>query len=205
MMKEKKAQKDMSKSKPCEGWCASRRQFLVGAGTGAISAVLLPVLLKEAQAQPVEGRLTGYPRKLVARISELKQDEPVRFRYPQDHPNCDCFIVKLGVPAMGGVGPEKDIVAFSSYCTHMGGVLMGKTKARQKYRADTKILGPCPVHLSSFDLTKGGIITSAHATQKLPQIILETQGDEIYATGVVGLIYGLHDNLAKLPAVKAES
>lgn len=203
-MKEKKAQKAVGEPGPCGGWCASRRQFLVGAGAGAVSAVLLPGLLKGAQAQPVTGRLTGYPRQRVARISELKRDDPVRFRYPQDHPNCDCFMVKLGVPAQGGVGPEKDIVAFSSYCTHMGGVLMGKTKTRQKYQADTKILGPCPVHLSSFDLTKGGMITSAHATQKLPQILLETQGDEIYATGVVGLLYGLHDNLAKLPAVKTE-
>jgi arsenite oxidase small subunit len=46
-----------------------------------------------------------------------------------------------------------------------------------------------------FDLTKRGIITSGSATQSLPQIMLEVSGDEIYAVGVMGLIYGFNDNM----------
>ena len=43
-----------------------------------------------------------------------------------------------------------------------------------------------------------GIITSAHSTQNLPQVVLEVEGDDIYAVGVKGLIYGMPDNLMKV-------
>jgi arsenite oxidase small subunit len=39
------------------------------------------------------------------------------------------------------------------------------------------------------------MVVSGHATQGLPQIILELEGDDILATGVLGLIFGYHDNL----------
>jgi arsenite oxidase small subunit len=63
------------------------------------------------------------------------------------------------------------------------------------YQKEHKVLGPCPFHLSMFDLTKHGIITSGSATQSLPQIMLEVKGDEIYAIGVMGLVYGFSDNM----------
>jgi arsenite oxidase small subunit len=100
------------------------------------------------------------------------------------------MLVKLGVPAGGGVGPQQDIVAFSTLCTHMGGPLAGQ------YRGQHKVLGPCPFHLTTFDLTKHGMVVSGQATESLPQIVLETRGDDIWATGVMGLIYGYHSNLA---------
>lgn len=54
--------------------------------------------------------------------------------------------------------------------------------------------GPCPLHLSTFDLTKFGMIVSGHATSSLPQITLEAEGDDIVATGVQGLIWGYSAN-----------
>ena len=36
----------------------------------------------------------------------------------------------------------------------------------------------------------------ASATQNLPQIKLETDGKDIYAVGISGLVYGFRDNLA---------
>jgi arsenite oxidase small subunit len=99
------------------------------------------------------------------------------------------MLVKLGAPALRGVGPDQDVVAFSTLCTHMGGSLRGR------YRHDLKALGPCPFHFSTFDLRKGGIPVHASATQALPQIILQTDGDDIVAVGVVGLIYGQRNNL----------
>jgi arsenite oxidase small subunit len=36
---------------------------------------------------------------------------------------------------------------------------------------------------------------TASAVQNLPQIVLEVDGDDIYAVGVLGLIYGYQDNL----------
>jgi arsenite oxidase small subunit len=38
------------------------------------------------------------------------------------------------------------------------------------------------------------MVVSGHATQGLPQIILETEGDEIFAVGAMGLIFGYYDN-----------
>lgn len=136
-------------------------------------------------AQPSD--LTQYPRKRVALLSKLAEGTPVSFTYPlEQQPN---FLVKLGKAAQGGVGPDRDIVAFSSLCTHMGGNLRGR------YRHDLGAIGPCPFHFSTFDLAKGGIPVHASATERLPQITLTVEGDEILAVGVSGLIYGYRHNL----------
>ncbi len=93
------------------------------------------------------------------------------------------------MPAGGGIGPEQDVVAFNYTCTHQGGLLTGT------YKADTKSLGACPFHLSTYDLTRHGILISGQAYQSLPQVLLELDGDDIYAVGIFGLIYGRFDNL----------
>ncbi|MFQ5691815.1 MAG: arsenate reductase (azurin) small subunit, partial [Nitrospinota bacterium] len=111
-------------------------------------------------------------------------------QYSWKDPYSSAMLVKLGVPAAGGVGPQKDVVAFSTICTHMGGPLQGT------YKKAHKILGACPFHLSTFDLTHHGMVAAGQATESLPQVRLEVRGDDIYATGVMGLIYGYHSNLA---------
>ncbi|MCK4862241.1 MAG: arsenate reductase (azurin) small subunit, partial [Rhodobacteraceae bacterium] len=63
------------------------------------------------------------------------------------------------------------------------------------YKADTKSLGACALHLSTYDLTRHGILISGQAYQSLPQVLLELDGDEIYAVGIFGLIYGRKENL----------
>ncbi|MFQ5443597.1 MAG: arsenate reductase (azurin) small subunit, partial [Nitrospinales bacterium] len=100
------------------------------------------------------------------------------------------LLIKLGEPALGGIGPDRDVVAFSAFCTHQGGPL------EDAYDPENKAMGPCEFHLSTFDLTRHGMMISASATQNLPQIVLELEGDDIYAVGVLGLIFGHHDNLA---------
>ena len=80
-------------------------------------------------------------------------------------------------------------MAFNTVCPHMGGY-MGETE----FRAEHSVLGPCPLHLSTFDLTKHGMIVSGHAVESLPQIVLEIDGDDIVATGVMGLFYGYSQN-----------
>jgi len=65
-----------------------------------------------------------------------------------------------------------------------------------QYRAQYRILGPCPFHLTMFDLTKHGMVAAGQATESLPQIVLEVSGDDIWAKGVMGLIFGYHANLA---------
>lgn len=161
--------------------CMSRRQFLLSSGAAA-TLISLPGL---SQAQAI---MAGYKRRKVGTLSALKVGEPMPFNYPfADVRN---MLVKLGAPAGGGVGPDKDIVAFNQQCTHMGGPLDGS------YKAAHQVLGPCPLHLTTFDLTKHGMVITGHATESLPQIVLEIQGDDIYATGVMGLVFG-HARIGK--------
>ncbi len=107
---------------------------------------------------------------------------PVDFAYP--YPDVRNILVKLGARAGSGIGPAQDIVAFNQQCPHMGGPLDGT------YKEKHQVLGPCPLHLTTFDLTRHGMVISGHSTESLPQIVLEVQGDDIYAVGVQGLVYG---------------
>lgn len=178
----------MSTVEDNESFCLNRRQFLL-TGTGAVATTLL--LSIPGIKGVVEAAKVAYPRKKIGRVSALKVDTPVPFTYPFDDLYSQNLLVKLGVPAAGGVGNGQDIVAFNSLCTHMGGP-MGN-----KYNAEHKVLGACAFHISSFDLRRHGMVVSGHATQSLPQIVLEVKGDDIYATGIIGLVYGKHDNLMR--------
>ena len=95
----------------------------------------------------------------------------------------------MGVKAGGGVGSGQDVVAFNYACTHQGSTLDGT------YKGATKSLGACPLHLSTYDLTRHGILISGQAYQSLPQVLLEVDGDDIYAVGIFGLIFGRNNNL----------
>lgn len=163
--------------------CMGRRQFLLASGT-VVSLAALPGL---ALAAPLHGLRADYPRQRIARLSALKLGEPVSFNYP--YPNVRNLLVKLGAPAGAGIGKDSDVVAFNQQCTHMGGPLDGT------YKAQHQVLGPCPLHLTTFDLTRHGMVVSGHGTESLPQILLEAQGDEIFAVGVLGLIWGYSANI----------
>ena len=169
--------------------CMNRREFLLNGGS-VVAVVTLASLpgfsLAESSQQNV--KLSRYPVRKIGRISQLKTGEPLLLQYP--YPDTQCNLVKLGTLAGAGVGPEKDIVCFTTICTHMGGPLHGT------YKPEHQVLGACPLHLSTFDLTRHGMVVSGHATESLPQVLLETENDDILATGVMGLIYGYSANLA---------
>ncbi len=166
----------------------SRRNFLIGTA-GATTTIMITLNAGTAEAKQVPAQITEYPRKFITKLSSLKQDEPFDFSYPDEGQYSDNMIVKMGVKAGGGVGPDQDVVAFNYACTHQGGSLDGS------YKKDTKSLGACPLHLSTYDLTRHGILISGQAYQSLPQILLEVDGDDVYATGIFGLIFGRKDNL----------
>jgi arsenite oxidase small subunit len=139
-----------------------------------------------------QGKRADYPKKKIAALSKLKVGGPVVFRYPWDHANCGSVLLKLGREAGGGIGPAKDVVAFNGLCPHMGWEIPAK-----KFFADPGIAGPCPGHWTTFDLTRHGMVVSGHATQGLPQVVLELDGDDVFAVGVLGLIFGFADNRAE--------
>ena len=161
--------------RPCQ---LSRRRFLQAAGVGGATLAMLTI----PGCGTMMARTTPLPRKLVGRLADLKVDKPVTITFPDA--KSMCMLVKLGVPAGGGVGPDGDIVAFSLSCPHMGMTLLGS------YNAKHKGLGPCPSHLTRFDLTRYGIVISGHATESLPQVLLELEDGDVYATGIRGLLYG---------------
>jgi arsenite oxidase small subunit len=166
----------------------TRRQFLLTSGV-TTATVMVMINGGTPLAQQVPAMVATYPRKLVAKLSDLKQDQPLDFQYPDGGAYSESMIVKLGVRGGGGIGRGQDVVAFNYFCTHQGGDLSGT------YKGDTKSLGACPLHLSTYDLTRHGILISGQAYQSLPQVLLELDGDDIYAVGVFGLIFGRYDNL----------
>ncbi len=170
----------------------SRRAFLFGAGASLVWLSLPACSQGRFPALRQQAQMASYPRQPVGRLSQLAVGAPVPFTYPFDHPSAQNFLMRLGRPAAGGVGPEGDVVAFNAWCTHQGGPLGGL------FKADPGVAGPCPLHWTLFDLTRHGMVVSGHATLGLPQILLETEDDAIVATGVMGLVYGHHDNRAAL-------
>ncbi|MBC3884115.1 arsenate reductase (azurin) small subunit [Undibacterium sp. FT31W] len=157
----------------------SRRQFLL---SGGVTIALIGLGSLPGMVQAAQLLKASYPRQKIGSLPALKTGVPLDFNYP--YPDVRNILVKLGVEAGGGVGVQKDIVAFNQQCTHMGGPLDGT------YKQEHQVLGPCPLHLTVFDLTHHGMVTSGHATESLPQIVLEIQDDDIYAVGVMGLVYG---------------
>ena len=180
----------MAEAEPgCDRPCVlgfDRRDFLFAAGASLVA------LSAPGWAWSVQARVAKFPRKKIGLLSKLKKGEPVEFSYPWDHANCDSVLLKLGQEAAGGVGPDKDVVAFNGLCPHMGWSIPTK-----KFHADPGIAGPCPGHWTTFDLTRHGMVVSGHATQGLPQVVLELNGDDIVAVGVLGLLFGFHDNTAE--------
>lgn len=168
--------------------CMSRRQFLLSGGA-AVTVVALGNIpgLALAAGEPVQALKASYPRQKIGSLSKLAKGKAVYFKYP--YANVDNMLVKLGARAGAGIGPDQDVVAFNMQCTHMGGPL------QETYKDAHQVLGPCPLHLTTFDLTRHGMVVAGHGTESLPQIVLETSGDDIYAVGVLGLIYGYAHNV----------
>lgn len=164
--------------------CVSRRQFLF---MGAV-AVSLVALERIIPGQILYAQTAAFDRRRIGSLSDLEVGVPVAFNYPYEHPSALNNLIKLGAPAGGGISPDNDVVAFNTTCPHMGFPLNGT------YKPDHQVMGPCGWHLSTYDLTRHGIIISGHATQGLPQITLELDGDDIYATGVQALLFGFADN-----------
>ncbi len=164
---------------------AGRRGFFArtaAAAAGAVATAALPPLT--ARAAPSLALVT-YPSSKLANVRDLKANEPQDIAYPDsDSPG---VLLKLGSRVEGGVGPDGNIVAFSTLCPHKGFPL--------NYNRGDKTLS-CPGHYSRFDAEKGGLEIFGHATQNLPQfrLVVDQSGD-VYAVAVDELIYGRLSNV----------
>lgn len=192
-MTENKPESDPSISKPPQ-----RRNFLktalafsvvlvvtaVGGVARALSAPAAPIPNGTSTATTS----TGFPTVLVANITSLIDNNPVQFNYPlEETPN---IIVKLGVKASGGVGPDGDIVAFSMICQHLGCIYgfvpEGQAAACNSSYKASRPVGYCCCHGSIYDFVNAAAVIGGPAPRPVPQVILDydsTTGD-IYATGM---------------------
>lgn len=141
-----------------------------------------------SQAEKVQLAYPDYPDVVVANLADIVSGEPVFFEYPQAGQKN--MLVKIERVAEEGIGPDSDIVAFSTACAHMGAPL------DTVYNHEYGMLGPCPLHFSTFDLAKSGMNVMGKASDHLPQVALtlDDNGD-IRAVGMYGLIYGYPANL----------
>ena len=116
----------------------------------------------------------------------MTKGTPVSFTYPDA--SSPCVAVKLGTPVPGGVGPDRDIVAYSTMCTHMG--------CPVAFDSGTNTF-KCGCHYSMFDAEKSGQMICGQATENLPRIRLDynAQTGAITATGVDGMLYGRQANV----------
>lgn len=166
----------------------SRRAFLKFSGSAAASAGVLVTGSGAAQAAVADvGRATlPYPRTPIGSAKNLKTNLPVSFNYPDA--SSPCVVIKVGERVAGGVGPNGDIVAYSTLCTHMGCPVNYDANAREF---------KCPCHFSIFDPAHAGQMVCGQATENLPQIVLEynAKDDSIKAVAVSGLIYGRQANV----------
>ncbi|WP_299196912.1 arsenate reductase (azurin) small subunit [uncultured Amphritea sp.] len=167
----------------------NRRDFIklggVGVAAGVTSLTPSSALAKQEVYNPGATTLP-YPQLAIALAKSLPQNKAVYFNYPDE--SSPCTVIRMGQPVPGGVGPNLDIVAYSSLCPHMGCPVSYDPVSR-----DFK----CPCHFSVFDSEKKGQMVTGQATENLPKIRLEydTSTDSVTAVGVDGLIFGRQANI----------
>jgi arsenite oxidase small subunit len=129
-----------------------------------------------------------FPRFMVANISAVTETQAIFFNYPLEE--TASILVKLGVKAPGGVGPDGDIVAYSEVCQHLGCIYTfvpsgASPPCDNTFKAPSP-MGYCCCHGSMFDLTDAGKVLGGPSPRPVPQVTLEFDSStgNIYAVGM---------------------
>ena len=167
----------------------SRRKFLKSSGAAAAIPLMGSAgnaLAKDNSQLPDTGMTLDYPETTVSNSSQLPVNKAISFHFPDA--SSPCAVIRMGHEVPGGVGPDKDIVAYSILCNHMGCPL--------NYDTTTRTF-KCACHFSMFDSEKAGQMVTGQATEDLPRILLsyDKASGDIKATGVDGLIFGRQANV----------
>lgn len=129
---------------------------------------------------------TSWPKVKVFNVNSMKVMQVYRFEYPlTDTPN---NLVRLGSKWQpeNGVGPNKDVVAFSAICQHLGcfyGFQPPGTSppCNSSYVAKFP-MGYCCCHGSQYDFLEKAKVIGGPAPFPLPQVLLEVDSNlDIYA------------------------
>lgn len=166
----------------------SRRDFfrISGGAVAGVGLAVSGVASGAAEAAVNTSANLPYPRKAIAMAKGMKVNDPVTFTYPDAA--SPCIAIKTGNPVAGGIGPNRDIIAYSVQCTHQG-CPVSYDPAAKSFK--------CPCHFSMFDAEKQGQVICGQAPTRLPQIVLEhdAKSDSVSAVSVIGLIYGRQANI----------
>ena len=116
-----------------------------------------------------------WPAVTVTNINQLTKLTPLIFNYPLT--NTPNILVKLGVAATGGVGPNGDIVAFSAICQHLGCQYSfippgGSPVCNSAYKAAIP-MGYCCCHGSQYDFVNGAKVIGGPAPRPVPMVQLQ--------------------------------
>jgi arsenite oxidase small subunit len=158
---------------------STRREFIKLGGAGAVG-----LAASRALAAGPPAPAGGYPVIAVAPLERIVRGAVIPFTYPDA--GAPAVLLRLGEAVLGGVGPNREIVAFSALCTHKG--------CPVSYKPEHRLI-ICPCHWSTFDPAKSGELVIGQASQNLPQIELRIDRGLVQAIGVSGLIYGRHTNV----------
>ena len=156
----------------------NRRDFIAAsAAAGFAAAGATP-----SAAQPATPR--RYPVVDVVPLAKVGKGATLAFTYPDGR--SPAILLRLAEAAAGGVGPNREIVAYSTLCTHKGCTVA--------WRSEQKMM-MCPCHWSTFDPARAGALIIGQASQPLPQVELRVENGVIQAVGMSALIYGRHTNI----------
>jgi len=108
-------------------------------------------------------RSAVYPEAMIGPASALDQQRYLLFRYPTEKD--PCIAVRT---------PEGKLVAYSQVCTHLSCAVIYD-------EPDNKLF--CPCHNGSFNILQGEPI-GGPPTRRLPRILIEQRGYQLFATGV---------------------
>lgn len=150
-----------------------RRGFLKFSmlGFGAIAGA--PALVASSTPASSMSVFGAYPRTKIGSLAALKKEGELDFYYPDASSTCKAVYV------------NKNVKAYSTICTHKGcPTVYDKTKA----------VFECPCHFTKYDALKDGQMIIGHAAGGLPRVLVEVKGDDIFAIGVDGLIFGRINN-----------
>ena len=154
-----------------------RRGFLklTAAAGGAITIAALLSSLKAATFVPQSTSTLTWPTVTVTNIKQLTNLTPLIFNYPLT--NTPNILVKLGVAATNGVGPNGDIVAFSAICQHLGCqysfIQPGASPVcNAAYKAAIP-MGYCCCHGSQYDFVHGAKVIGGPAPRPVPMVQLQ--------------------------------
>jgi arsenite oxidase small subunit len=182
-----------------------RRNFIKGLLTAsAIATIAAIVPVGTYISSPSQITETGkYPRIKIANIKDFDKisEQPdgrgmlgkaIPFCYPLT--GTTNVLIKAGVPVKNGIGPEKDIIAFSTICQHLGcRVIYYKEINPSNSPKKQKQVLWCPCHQGTYDIENNAEVVYGPPPRRVPRVLLEIdENGDIYAVGMEGpVIKGL--------------